>query len=161
MVPLIPSLPYPQVVVDTPSFFTTAAVGVVPSDSVAVVYPATSTTDADAMLWQASAAMRFKMPGSYALVPTPGTGQSEWGTPTLTTGALNAIESGSPVAETPSIRNALRSQWRAWNVQTFIMGPGDNESTALRFVSWVIGRSPVHTRGVYVWYGIERSIGTA
>ena len=161
LVPLIPSLPYTQVVVDTPSFFTTDAVETVPSDSVAVVYPATSTTDADAMLWQASAAMRFKMPGAYALVPTRGTGQSEWGTPTLTTDALKAIQSGSPVAETPTVHKALRSQWRAWNVQTFIMGPGDNESTARRFVSWVIGRPPVHTQGVYVWYGVERFIGTS
>ena len=161
LVPLIPSLPYTQVAVDTPSFFTTDAVETVPSDSVAVVYPATSTTDADAMLWQASAAMRFKMPGAYALVPTRGTGQSEWGTPTLTTDALKAIQSGSPVAETPTVHKALRSQWRAWNVQTFIMGPGDNESTARRFVSWVIGRPPVHTQGVYVWYGVERYIGTS
>lgn len=161
LVPLIPSLPYPQVAVDTPSFFTTSAVDTVPAGSVAVVYPATSTTDADAMLWQASANMRFKMPGAYALVPTPGTGQSQWGTPTLTTGALSAIQAGSPVAETPSTRDALRSQWRVWKVQTFIVGPGANAATARRFVTWVIGHPPVHTHGVYVWYGVERSIGTA
>jgi hypothetical protein len=161
LVPLIPSLPYPQVTVDTPSFFTTAAVDTVPADSVAVVYPATSTTDADAMLWQASAAMRFKMPGAYSLVPTPGTGQSQWGTPTLTTGTLDAIQSGSPVAETPSIRNGLRSEWRGWKVQTFIMGPGADAATARRFVTWVIGRPPVSTHGVYVWYGVERDVGSA
>lgn len=161
LVPLLPNLPYSQVLVDTPSFFTTEAVDTVPPGSVAVVYPAASTTDADAMLWQASAAMRFKMPGAYALVPTAGTGQSEWGTQTFTIGTLNAIESGLSVAETPSIRNTLRTQWRAWNVQTFIMGPGNNESTARRFVSWVIGRSPVSRQGVYIWYGVERYVRTA
>ena len=72
LVPLIPALPYQEITVDTPSFFTTAAVDVVPQSSVAVVYPATTPYDADSMLWQASAAMRFKMPGVYALVPVPG-----------------------------------------------------------------------------------------
>jgi hypothetical protein len=160
LVPLVPSLPYPQVSVDTPSFFTTPAVDTVPNGSVAVVYPATSTTDADAMLWQASASMRFKMPGAYALVPTPGTGQSQWGNPTLTTGALDAIQSGSPVAQTPAMRRALRAQWRLWDVRTFIMGPGANATAARRFVIWVIGRPPVRTHGVYVWYDVERAIGS-
>jgi hypothetical protein len=160
LVPLLPSLPYPQVSVDTPSFFTTTAVNTIPEGSVAVVYPATSTTDADAMLWQASAGMRFKIPGAYALVPTPGTGQSQWGTPTLTSGTLDAIQSGSPVAETSAIRSALRSQWRAWDVRSFIMGPGANGPSARRFVTWVIGRPPIHTHGVYVWYGVGRATGT-
>ena len=63
LVPLVPALPYAEATVDTPSFFTTAAVDSVPSGSVAVVYPPTTTFNADAMLWEASAAMRFKMPG--------------------------------------------------------------------------------------------------
>jgi hypothetical protein len=105
--------------------------------------------------------MRFKMPGAYGLVPTTGTGQSQWGTPTLTTATLAAIQSGTPVAETASIRSGLRSQWRGWKVETFIMGPGANALAAQRFVSWVIGQPPVHTHGVYVWYGVERAVGAA
>jgi len=158
LVPLLPSLPYTETSTDTPSFFTTSAVDSVPDGSVAVVYPPTTPANADAMLWQASAAMRFKMPGAYALVPIPGTGQSEWGSQTLTTNTLQQLGSGAQVPETAAIRHALRQQWREWNVQTFIMGPGGDQAMARAFVSWVIGRQPVRTHGVDVWHGVDRAV---
>jgi hypothetical protein len=160
LIPLIPALPYSEVSVNTPSFFTTPAVDSIPAGSVAVVYPRASPFDADALLWQASAAMRFKMPGAYALVPIPETGQAQWGTPTLTSGTLDALDSGTPVAQTPAIRKALRAQWQEWKVQDFIMGPGDHIPTARRFVSWVLGMQPVSKHGVYVWYDVDRAIAT-
>jgi hypothetical protein len=161
LVPLLPALPYPEIAVDTPSFFTTAAVDAVPQNSVAVVYPPTTPVNADSMLWQASAAMRFKMPGGYALVPTPGGGPPQWLSQTLTTTALQYLLIYPRVRETSTLRHALRVQWRHWKVQTFIMGPGRHEKEARRFVTWVIGRSPVHTGGVYVWYGVQRSVRSA
>ena len=68
LAPVLPALPYAEGSVDTPSFFTSSAVDSVPVGSVAVVYPPTSPVDADSTLWQASSAMRFKMPGAYTLV---------------------------------------------------------------------------------------------
>jgi hypothetical protein len=160
LLPLIPALPYAEVSVDTPSFFTTSAVDSIPAGSVAVVYPRASTLDADALLWQASATMRFRMPSAYALVPIPETGQAQWGTPTLTSGVLDTLDAGVPVTQTPALRSALRAQWREWKVQDFIMGPGDHIPTARRFVSWVLGTQPVFTHGVYVWYDVERATAT-
>ena len=157
LIPLVPALPYQEITVDTPSFFTTAAVDVVPQSSVAVVFPQTAPSDADAMLWQASADMRFKMPGAYALVPSPG-GPPTWGSPSVTAGALQALQSGAAVSRTSSIRSALRAQWRSWHAQTFIMGPGGNETGARDFVTWVIGKSPVYADGVYLWDHLQRSI---
>ncbi len=161
LIPLLPALPYPEIAVDTPSFFTTAAVDSVPQSSVAVVYPPTTPLDADSTLWQASAAMRFKMPGGYVMVPVPGNGPPVWGSATLTTATLEAIEGGATVTETPALRHALRAQWRRWGAQTFIMGPGAEEAAARAFVTWVIGKPPVATHGVYVWYGLQRSIAAA
>ena len=69
--PVLPALPYAEGSVDTPSFFTSSAVDSVPAGSVAVVYPPTSPVDADSTLWQASSAMRFKMPGAYRLLRIP------------------------------------------------------------------------------------------
>jgi hypothetical protein len=161
LVPLLPALPYPEIAVDTPAFFTTGAVDAVPQNSVAVVYPPATPVNANSMVWQASAAMRFKMPGSYALVPTRRGGQPEWLSPTLTTGTLQYLLVGDRVGETSTLRHALRAQWRDWKVQTFIMGPGKHEKTARRFVTWLIGKPPVHTEGVYVWYGVQRSVGSA
>jgi hypothetical protein len=155
LVPLIPSLPYAEAAIDTPAFFTTSAVDSVPAGSVAVVYPVTNPVDADSTLWQAAAGMRFKMPGAYALVPAPGAMQSQWGTPTLTSNTLGGIAGGVKIAESPSLRRAIRAQWLNWDAETFIMGPGPDQAYARQFVSWVIGKSPVHRQGVYVWYHLR------
>lgn len=161
MFPLLPNLPYAVATVNTPRFFTSSAVDTIPANSVAVVYPPTTAKTApphpDSTLWQASADMRFKMPGAYALVPGP-QGIAQWGSTTLTTGTLAAIEGGARVRETASLRAALRAQWRLWDVRTFIMGPGRNETTARHFVSWVVGQLPDRSQGVYLWYDLGRSL---
>ena len=73
----------------------------------------------------------------------------------LTTNTLDAFGYGGAVPETPALRDALRAQWRTWKVQTVIMGPGGTEHPVWVFVSWLLGRQPVYTHGVYVWYGVE------
>ncbi len=156
LVPLWPDLPYPEVAVDTPSFFSTAAVQSVPEGSVAVVYPPTTPVDADSTLWQATAAMRFKMPSAYVLVPVPGQPPA-WGSSTLTTHTLLALQEGFTVPETSGTRSSLLSQWRDWRVQTVIIGPGDDEARARQFVSWLLGRQPTYTHGVYVWHGVQQA----
>ncbi|HEX4433719.1 MAG TPA: hypothetical protein VH012_02750 [Acidimicrobiales bacterium] len=158
LAPMVPTLPYQEVVVDTPTFFTTSAVDSVPANSVAVVYPTTTPVDDDATLWQATADMRFKMPGAYALVPAEGGGPATWGSGTLTSGTLQALQGGAAVPRTALLRDQLRAEWRLWDAQTFIMGPGANEAAARDFVTWVIGKPPVHTDGVYVWHDLQRSI---
>jgi hypothetical protein len=105
--------------------------------------------------------MRFKMPGSYALVPAHGAAGSQWWTPTLTSGTLGSIVGGRTVEETAALRHALRSQWRAWNAQTFIIGLGPNEAFARQFVSWVIGRPPVQRQGVHVWYELQQGLASS
>ncbi|HWD55002.1 MAG TPA: hypothetical protein VG346_07755 [Acidimicrobiales bacterium] len=161
LLPLLPSLPYAVRTVDTPAFFTSSGVDSVPAGSVAVVYPSTTPTDADSTLWQAAAGMRFKMPGAYALVPAHGGTGSQWGTPTLTSNTLGNIVKGKKVAETTSLRGALRAQWRAWDAQTFIMGPGPHEAFAREFVSWAIGRPPVQRQGVDVWYRLQHDLASS
>ena len=110
MLPLLPNLPYTVATVNTPRFFTSSAMDTIPANSVAVVYPPTTAKTAppnpDSTLWQASADMRFKMPGAYALVPGP-RGIAQWGSTTLTTEILTAIEGGARVQERASLREAL------------------------------------------------------
>jgi hypothetical protein len=158
LVPLIPTLPYAELVVDTPSFFTTTAVDAVPQSSVAVVYPPTTPVDADSTLWQASANMRFKMPGVYALVPVAGPVSPNWGSPTVTSTTLQSLQAGAAVPRTRDIRTALRLEWRNWNAQSVIVGPGGDEANARDFLTWVIGKPPVFTHGVYLWTDLQQSI---
>jgi len=158
LVPVLPALPYPEIAVDTPSFFTTTAVDVVPQSSTAVVYPPTTPVDADSTLWQASADMRFKMPGAYALVPVAGPVSPNWGSPTVTSGTLQALQVGTAVPRTEDIRKELTAEWRSWNAQSFIMGPGGDEANARDFITWVIGKPPVYTHGIYLWTDLQQSI---
>jgi hypothetical protein len=130
----------------------------VPQNSVAVVYPPTTPVDDDSTLWQATADMRFKMPGAYALVPAAGSAPPTWGSSTLTSGTLQQLQSGATVPRTGELRSQLRAEWRLWNAQTFLMGPGGDEAAARDFVTWVIGKPPVYTHGVYVWHNLQRLI---
>jgi len=159
LLPLLPSLPYTVVTVDTPTFFTTSAVLAVPSGSLAVVYPITTPYDTDAMLWQASAHMRFAMPGGNANVPTPGTGVAQPEAQSLTVVTLTELQTAYPLAQTPALRHSLRAQWRAWGVRSVIVGPGGLQpSAALGFFTWLLGAPPRAVAGVHVWYGVQRLV---
>lgn len=160
LVPLIPTLPYPELIVDTPSFFTTDAVNAVPQSSVAIVYPPTSPVDADSTLWQASAAMRFKMPDVYALVPVAGPVSPNWGSPTVTSSTLLSLQSGAAVPRTEDIRKELTAEWRNWDAKSIIMGPGGDEANARDFITWVVGKPPVFTHGIYLWSDLQQAIKT-
>lgn len=75
LVPLLPRYPYRSTPVDTPAFFTSAAVDAVPSGSVMLTYPYDIVFFNQPMLWQAAAGMRFAIFGGEAFVPGPN-GQS-------------------------------------------------------------------------------------
>jgi len=153
LVPLIPSLPYQVADVDTPAFFTSAAVDVIPQSSVAIVYPMTTPQNADALLWQASAHMRFKVPSYYGYIPTPGTGVAEYYGQTFTFNVLNEIASlGNVVALTPVLRATLLAQWRQWHVGSIVVASqGPNSATATRLITGVLSRQPIMTHGVALW----------
>jgi hypothetical protein len=158
LLPLVPSWPYPVNAVGTPAYFTTDKVDAVPAGSVALLYPYPSagTDDALPMLWQASANMRFKTPGGYFLVPQPVTGLTSQGRTTLTGQTLADLYDGVPVPRSAALRAQLRQQLATWNVDTVIAAPvGTNPGAAISFLSWLVGRRPVSSGGVKVWYDVR------
>jgi hypothetical protein len=158
LIPLIPSLPYPVVRADTPSFFTSSAVTRIPKDSVAVVYPISTPQDADSMLWQATARMRFKMPSGYVIVPTPGTDLPQWYERSLTFDVLNSFQGPAPVARSPQLRSQLLTQWHQWQVHSVVVAHiGLNSGAVRAFITWVVGRPPVTTGGVDLWLQVGTS----
>ncbi len=70
LIPLIPRWPYPQGQASVPAFFGSPAANRIPTGSVALTYPYPLEPNIDAMLWQASDDMRFRLIGGYAIVPT-------------------------------------------------------------------------------------------
>ena len=161
LVPLIPAVPL-QGFADpgVPAYFTSPALDRVPVGSVALLYPFPSTPTPQGQLWQATADMRFKMPGGYFLVPqsplrtiafTPAIG---YDTNTLTARTLIALAAGTPPAETPGLRAALVAQLRSWDVRTLLATTTGvaRPAQSLQFLTWLAGVPPVANHGVLAWY---------
>ena len=145
---LMPRLPMPVQTIEIPSFFTGTEVKTIPEGSVAFVLPYARVAQSTAMVWQASANMRFRMPEAYAILPGP-----SFAAPvTVTSDIVTSIEVGQ---QPPVLTDAIRAQVRAdlcrWNAQTIIVGPMPHQAEALAFFSDVMGAGPEQDAGVYLW----------
>lgn len=167
LVPLLPALPVSPIgPTGTPSYFRSPAVRRIPSGSVAVLYPYPTAILPSAVLWQAEASMRFKMPGGYFLVPSGSahriayTPTLLYGANTLTARTLHQMFANGPPLKTATLRRALRDQLGAWHVDSIVaslVGVPD-PGASLEFLIWLTGRLPTPTvGGVYAWYGLLRT----
>lgn len=76
LIPLRPYGPYrTRVLPATPEFFTSSAVKVLPKGSNVLVMPYASYPNAEAMLWQVRAGMRFNIVGGYSVFNLDGEGR--------------------------------------------------------------------------------------
>jgi dolichyl-phosphate beta-glucosyltransferase len=149
LLPLAPRLPYQSTGFQVPAFFAPdGAVARVPEGSVMLVAPVTTYADVDAMLWQASAGMRFRMPEGYVFVPagvnTP---------PSATAEALEAVAAGRP-PPAASADAAIRSELAGWHVRTVVVGPMPNRDATVALLTGVLGRPPESVQGVSVWWDV-------
>ena len=155
LVPLVPELPFTSVVpTNVPTYFTSAEVLAIPDGSVALPYPYSVPISNYAQLWQVESGMRFKMPGGYVYVPSPGSRAPDIYPYDLTSATLSSLYTGILPAETPALRAALLTQWRQWDVKTVLfVALGAHPAQAEQFLQWVLGRPPSRTiGGVIVWY---------
>jgi len=151
LAPLFPRLPYPATPVDIPAFFTDAGI---PDASVAVIFPFVDSTHKAPLLWQAQSGMRFKMPEGYAFVPG-GRGNVD-PPPSATRAAGLAIDGGADPAGFPAgIKDQMLRELKAWHVRTVIVGPMQNQARMVAFITGVLAREPLQTRGVYAWEGLD------
>ncbi len=156
-VPLVPRQPYWTVRTPAPAFFASGGqVGRVPEGSVALVAPVANFGDADAMLWQATSGMRFRMPEAYAILPASNGGVLFAPPPTPTTQALmDAGQGATPGIGSDAARRSIRADLAALGVQTVIVGPMANEDRAVALLTWAIGRPPERVEGVFVWWNVQ------
>jgi hypothetical protein len=158
LAPLVPRMPYLATTYHEPSFFAAGgAVSRVPPGSVALVAPVTTWDDVDAMYWQASTGMRFRMPEGYLFVPAPPPAGNQLNSPPgATVDALDAVWYGRPSGiGDPQVRLSIRSELAAWHVRTVIVGPMPNREEAVALLTWVLDRPPEHTGGVQVWTDVD------
>jgi hypothetical protein len=145
----------PVTAAPAPVYFTSSAVKRIPQGSVALVLPYVgSIYQQHAMVWQAEAGMRFRMPEGWAIVPGNHAGARSQ---TRTTFG-NLTPATAHVADTVASR--IREELTGWHVQTVIVGPylnGDprKRQSAVQIVTQVVGRPPVEQGGVQVWYDVQ------
>jgi hypothetical protein len=156
LLPLVPSWPYWTRVTQVPRYFSSSTVTAIPPGSVAVLYPFPAAGDANPMLWQVAAGLRFKTPGGRFVVPAPGSaGTSASGQQALTGQVLGRLADGQPPAATQALRRALRAQLRGWGVRAILVQPtGLRPDLVMPFFTWLLGRPPdVQSGGISAWYG--------
>ena len=116
----------------------------------ALVIPLSSASSGvEAMVWQADARMRFKMPGGYFAAPV----NKAFGEPMPRTLALLLLlQAGhaAPPAGAPDYEQARR-ELRDWGVRTIVVGPMTNHQRAVDLVEAITGRSPRRITDSLIW----------
>ncbi|MHB1597630.1 MAG: hypothetical protein ACYCXY_01835 [Acidimicrobiales bacterium] len=165
LVPLVPRFPYAHQVAEIPPYFSSPAVRQIPPGSVVLSYPYDYTPYNDAMLWQAATAMRFEIVGGEATRP----GRDGAGTsavlPLAPTETQNLFRAGllgtaSPVPAPPLDPAGLervRTLLTRWGIETVVLDPvGVDPALIVRYLTVALGRPPVETGGVDVWYHADQ-----
>jgi hypothetical protein len=151
LLPLLPSWPYPHTSAAVPAFFTSGDVRQVPDGSVALVAPFSHGAEATAMLWEAASGPRFRMPEGYGFLPGPAQDPPM----STTQSVMVAIHHGSDPSLTDSDRSQMLRDLASWQVQTVIVGPMPHQDRMIEVFRVLLGRDPIYTGGVYVWWRVQ------
>lgn len=146
LVALVPAWPNPAASVRIPVWFTDGARSL-PVGSTVVVYPLSTSSNSSAMVWQAMADMRFRMPGGYAVFTTP-TGATFNSQPSELHGALTDCYAG----DTPKLAPAtIRSQLRAIGASTVVVAPTTPGASCARHLFESALGPARRIQGVLLW----------
>jgi hypothetical protein len=149
VVALLPVLPYPSTAPAIPTYFT-SAVRQLPVGSVALVAPYARASHGEAMLWQAIAGMRFRMPEGYVFVPNPAVNSSD-PPASATQTTLAAAEKGQAPLLDDGLRQSLLADLDRWQVAAVIVGPMAHRDQVVGLYTDLLGGPPQWTEGVALW----------
>ena len=146
---IFPSLPYPSVSAAVPAFFRPGGgVETVEPGSVMLITPFSSKQSTDAMLWQAAAHYRFRMPEGDAFTPGPYLGPH----PSFLEKTLDGMDANQqPVAVTPEVRAMTAADLQTFQVTTIVAGPSPGQQAIVAFWTEFEGTAPIVDGGVDVW----------
>ncbi|MFZ0249986.1 MAG: hypothetical protein WAL61_08565 [Acidimicrobiales bacterium] len=169
-VPLIPRWPHQEYTVSSPGFFSSSAALRIPKGSVTLTYPYPDNPNVQGMLWQATAGMRFRLMGGYAVVPgarrvasfDPFPPDLQMVPATLVGDYLGQapglVVPGSSRASAEEVRSFLKR----YQVRTVIaQRVGVNPSAAYALIESALGTPPRHTGGVDVWFDVPADLRRA
>lgn len=152
---LAPLVPRPLDVVPAPAvpaYFSTEARSL-PAGSVLMVLPYPVAAQPVAMLWQAAADYRFRMPGGYFLGPAAdGTAYVGGDADPATARLLSQVaSSGVPAPVTPARVAQARRDLTALGVSAVVLGPDRAAGALARTVTGLLGAPPQVRGGVQIW----------
>ena len=147
---LAPAWPYASAPAAVPTWFTTSAgAGALPAGSTVVVYPFASPTDASAMVWQAMADFRFRMPGGYAVFASPPSGAASFASDASPLQGALAVCAAGQTASLPAAD--VTAQLRAWHARRVVVAASaEGAGCATAMLQAALG-APAQTGGVLVW----------
>jgi hypothetical protein len=157
--PLIPRGPYPSEPTDVPSYFTSSSVDRITTGATVLTYPYAEPDNVSAEIWQLAAGLRFRLVGGYAYVSNNG-GQP-FGNPPIHPGTVVSLLRTAyvdylvrPPADTATYR-AIRAGLREARIDDFVMAMrGAHPGLVRAEMTAALGRRPVATGGVLVWYEV-------
>ena len=165
---LLPNWPHPEFPTAVPTFFSSPAARRIPPGSVVLAYPYPDNPTIQAMLWQASDSMAFRLVGGYAVVPDahrqaslnpfpPGSDE----VPAALVGDYLGVHPSDVIAglpATPPTAAEVRSFLLANDVGTVIVqASGADPAAARRLFVRALGDPSTTTGGVDAWFDIGDS----
>jgi hypothetical protein len=170
LLPLVPNWPRPEYPVSVPSFFTSHEVQRVPAGSVVLTYPYPNVPNVQAMLWQATASMPFRIVGGYQVVPGPDKKASfNLFPPDLTMvpatlvadflgGAPSDVIANAPTASPKDVRAFLVRYQISTVIQQW---GGARPQAALTLFTQALRSPPTRVGSLYVWFHVQDDLASA
>ena len=156
---LVPTFPFQTYAYPVPELFGTAAVERLPRGSTLFVlpFPGPNPGTVDPMLWQATAGIRFRIPGGYHLAPVDGA-TSTGGRSTELRRYVEALHAGRYVAplDEPMRRRLHDNLVGYYGADAVVVGPSPRRADLVAFVTALLGRPPEETGGVALWTDLSR-----
>jgi hypothetical protein len=151
LIPLFPRLPYVTTGAQAPAFFEPGGGAArMPRGSVVLVTPFSNSHSSDAMYWQATAGYRFRMPEGEVFVPGPTLGPS----PSFLQTTLQGLDHGRAASTSADDRARAVHELSAAGVTTIVAGPSPGQDHIVEYLTSLLGRPPVQTQGVDVWWDV-------
>jgi hypothetical protein len=147
---VLPPVPYVWTAVEVPAFFQ-AGGGVerLPRDAIVLVTPFSSKESSEAMLWQATAGYRFRMPEGDAFTPGPTLGPK----PSFLRSTLEGLDAGTVAASpSPEARDRMLAELHELGVTAVVAGPSPGSDRIVAYLITVLGEPPESREGVRVWW---------
>jgi hypothetical protein len=164
LVPLVPDLPLATAAVDTPGFFASKEVNVVPAGAIALTLPFDAAPQNGPMMWQEASGMRFRILGGDAFVRKPN-GRSTWHWQPSGPKVLAAVlKSGRyPHSKLPPMGqdavSAVRQLLSRYHISVVLVDRATPDGSALAvLVSSALQTPPLQREEMDVWLNVPRDL---